>query len=84
MKGIKKMKGVKKDNESPSLAAHAAASALRPERLSKTGGLLEWTPEQHFKYWEVFWDKRLESEQLASAPPVILPCTDEDEPLIVD
>ena len=75
------MKGVKKQNEKPREAAHAAAAALRPERLSKTGGCLDWTPEQHFKYWEVFWDKQLELEQLASAsaPPVVSPCTDNDD-----
>ena len=78
------MKGVKKQNDNPRDAAHAAAVALRPERLSKTGGLLDWTPEQHSKYWEVFWDKQLELEQQASAPPVVSPCTDNDDVIIVD
>ena len=78
------MKGVKKQDEKPAVAAHAAAVALRPERFSDTGGFLAWTPEQHFKYCDFFRDKQLELEQLASEPPVVLPCTDNGDVIFVD
>ena len=78
------MTWVKNKDEKDELAADAAVlKAL--ERVNENGGLLHWSPDQHFKYWEDFWDKQLASERLASEQcPVLLPCTDNGDVIIID
>ena len=83
MKG-QKMKGVKKADDKLAEAARAAHAA-RVQVFNGNGGLLDWTPEQHFSYWEIVLDKVAEAEaaEVACEPLVVLPTKDNDV-IIVD
>ena len=77
------MKGVKKKDEKEEVAK-AVRRGITQAARDDFSGLLDWSADQHFKYWEEVWDKQLASEQLASEQAPILPFSDNGGVSIVD